>query len=129
MPYVKVDEWLRELGLLQYAQSFAANDIDFEVLAELSDADLKEIGVASLGHRKRLLSAAASIRTPSPAKSVEPSLSEVGERRQVTILFADLCGFTTLSQSLDPEEIRDLVARYTALLDGIVVSYGGTLDK
>jgi class 3 adenylate cyclase/tetratricopeptide (TPR) repeat protein len=129
MSDVKVDEWLRELGLSQYAQSFAANDIDFEVLADLSDADLKEIGVASLGHRKRLLSAATHIRSPSPAKPVEPALSEVGERRQVTILFADLCGFTTLSQSLDPEEICDLVARFTALADGIVLGYGGTVDK
>ena len=47
----------------------------------------------------------------------------------MTILFADLCGFTALSQSLDPEEIRDLVARFTALVDGIVLGYGGTVDK
>ena len=44
-------------------------------------------------------------------------------------MFADLCGFTALSQSLDPEEVRELVARYTALIDGVIVSYGGTIDK
>jgi class 3 adenylate cyclase len=48
---------------------------------------------------------------------------------QVTVLFADLCGFTTMTQSLDPEEVRELVGRYTALVDGIVVGYGGTVDK
>jgi class 3 adenylate cyclase/tetratricopeptide (TPR) repeat protein len=53
----------------------------------------------------------------------------LGERRQVTILFADLCGFTTISRTLDPEEVRELVGRYTALVDGIVVGYGGTVDK
>jgi class 3 adenylate cyclase len=52
-----------------------------------------------------------------------------GERRQVTVLFADLCGFTAMSQSLDPEEVHELVGRYTALVDGIVVGYGGTVDK
>ena len=55
--------------------------------------------------------------------------SLAGERRQVTILFADLCGFTTMSRTLDPEEVRELVGRYTALVDGIVVGYGGTVDK
>ena len=58
-----------------------------------------------------------------------PIAQPAGERRQVTILFADLCGFTAMSRSLDPEEIRELVGRYTALVDGIVVGYGGTVDK
>ena len=55
--------------------------------------------------------------------------SPAGERRQVTILFADLSGFTAISRTLDPEEVRELVGRYTALVDGIVVGYGGTVDK
>jgi len=123
-----VAEWLKDLGLGQYASAFAANDIDFAVLAHLTDADLRELGVNSLGHRKRLLAAIAAIHAaPSP---VAPAASvPEGERRQVTILFADLCGFTALSQSLDPEEVHDLVGRYTALVDGIVVDYGGAVDK
>jgi class 3 adenylate cyclase len=119
-----VEEWLKGLGLGQYASAFAENDIDFTVLGKLTDADLKELGMTSLGHRKRLLAAIAE-RGVAVAPSVghADSLS-AGERRQVTILFADLCGFTTMSRSLDPEEVRELVGRYTALVDGIVVGYG-----
>jgi class 3 adenylate cyclase len=121
-------QWLAELGLGQYAAAFTENDIDFDVLVQLTDADLKELGVSSLGNRKRLLAAIAA-RAPVSPVPVSPADISKGERRQVTILFADLCGFTALAQSLDPEEVRELVARYTALLDGIVVSYGATVDK
>lgn len=84
--------------------------------------------MSSLGNRKRLLAAIAA-RTPDSATATPRGETSKGERRQVAILFADLCGFTALSQSLDPEEVRELVARYTALVDGIVASYGGTVDK
>ena len=124
-----VEQWLRDLGLAQYAQAFAKNDIDFDVLARLTDSDLKELGVGSLGHRKRLLAAIDELRSASSPKTSRFPDRASGERRQVTILFADLCGFTTLSRSLDPEEIRELVARFTAQVDGIVVGYGGTVDK
>jgi hypothetical protein len=59
-----VEQWLRNLGLTQYAQAFAENDIDFDILAGLTDADLKELGVGSLGHRKRLLAAIDELRSP-----------------------------------------------------------------
>ncbi|MGF6775317.1 adenylate/guanylate cyclase domain-containing protein [Paraburkholderia sp. GAS334] len=132
-----IGQWLDALGLGQYASAFAGNDIDLSMLPQLTDADLKELGVLSLGHRKRMLAAiagngAATAAAPvaqsapsAPPASVAPS----GERRQVTILFADLCGFTALSQTLDPEELRELTGRYTALVDGIVLGYGGTIDK
>ena len=124
-----VEQWLQNLGLTQYAQAFAENDIDFDILAGVTDADLKELGVGSLGHRKRLLAAIDELRSASSPKTSRSPDRASGERRQVTILFADLCGFTTLSRSLDPEEIGELVARFTAQVDGIVVGYGGTVDK
>ena len=123
-----VREWLTGLGLAQYAAAFAVNDIDFAILGKLTDAELRELGIASLGHRKRLLGAIAELSVtaaPSPGAADEPA----GERRQVTVLFADLCGFTAMSRMLDPEEVRELVGRYTSLVDGIVVGYGGTVDK
>jgi class 3 adenylate cyclase len=52
-----------------------------------------------------------------------------GERRQVTVLFADLVGFTALSSSLDAEDLHDLMERFFACVDGIVEGYGGTVDK
>jgi class 3 adenylate cyclase/tetratricopeptide (TPR) repeat protein len=127
---MNIDQWLDALGLGQYARAFAENHVDLEVLPQLTDADLKELGVLSLGHRKRLLAAIAgtSGAAQSAAQSMAPA-APLGERRQVTILFADLCGFTALSQALDPEELRELTGRYTALVDGIVVGYGGMIDK
>ncbi len=126
---MEIGEWLQSLGLAQYARAFAENDIDFTILAGLTDADLKELGISSLGHRKRLLAAIAERDAPSRSRGLQAPDSPPGERRQVTVLFADLCGFTTLSRSLDPEEVRELVARFTAQVDGIVIGYGGTIDK
>ena len=126
---MEVAAWLKSLGLEQYAQAFADNDVDFGVLAQLTDADLKELGVGSLGHRKRLLTAIAARGTTAATIPKPTTGAPSGERRQVTILFADLCGFTALSQSLDPEELHDLVGRYTKLVDGIINDYGGTVDK
>ena len=124
-----VEEWLRGLGLAQYAAAFVENDIDFNLLGKITDADLKEIGVHSLGHRKRLLAEIAERSRTAPPSLRHAERPPAGERRQVTILFADLCGFTAISQALDPEDVRELVGRYTALVDGIVVGYGGTVDK
>ena len=62
-------QWLSELGLDQYAAAFAENDIDFDVLSQLTDADLKELGVGSLGNRKRLLAAIATRMTASAGPS------------------------------------------------------------
>jgi hypothetical protein len=91
--------WLKELGLGQYASTFADNDIDFAVLGQLTDVDLKELGISSLGHRKRLLAAIAEKGLAAPARPVHTSAVSEGERRQVTILFADLCGFTAITGS------------------------------
>jgi class 3 adenylate cyclase/tetratricopeptide (TPR) repeat protein len=124
-----VGAWLEALGLGQYARPFAENDVDFLVLTQLTDADLRELGVTSLGHRKRLLTAIATRGAAVSAIAAPAGNAPLGERRQVTILFVDLCGFSTLAQSLDPEVLRDVVSRYTELVDGIVVDYGGTVDK
>jgi class 3 adenylate cyclase len=126
---MNVAEWLEGLGLGQYKSAFAENDIDCNVLGELTDADLKELGVSSLGHRKRLLTAIARRGAAAKPPAMQTGSEPAGERRQVTVLFADLSGFTALSRSLDPEEVRELVGRFTTLVDGIVVGYGGTVDK
>ena len=121
-----IGQWLDALGLGQYARAFADNDVDPDMLAQLDDADLKELGVASLGHRKRILAAIVERGALSPASATAPA---PGERRQVTILFADLCGFTALSRTLDAEDLSERIARYTALVDDIVLGLGGTVDK
>ena len=123
--------WLDGLGLGQYAEAFAQNDIDAETLRELTGDDLKELGVTSLGHRKKLLGATAGLsyadnmaaETPAAAPTLE------GERRQVTVLFADLAGYTKLSSELGAEETHALLNHYFEAVDGIVEDYGGTIDK
>jgi hypothetical protein len=90
-------DWLEKLGLGQYAQRFAENDIDFSVLPHLTDADLEKIGV-SLGHRRKILAAIAELAgsvqsPPHPVKS-EPKPQDTAERQQVTVMFSDLVGST-----------------------------------
>ena len=127
-----VADWLAALGLAQYAGAFADNHIDRDLLPTLTDDDLKSLGVASLGHRKRLLAAAAASGPPAgaPAMPVRPPAGPTQpQRRQAVVVFADLCGFTELSRGIDPEELRRLVERFYARADAIIVEAGGTVDK
>src|SRR6202030_2646503 len=99
-------EWLKGLGLGQYAQRFTENDIDFALLTKLTDADLKELGVASLGHRKKLLEAIADRNPAAPSPTpAQPKVQDAAERRQVTVMFSDLVGSTALSARMDPEDL------------------------
>ena len=99
----QIADWLSKLDLGQYAQHFADNDIDFSILADLTDQDLKELGVSSLGHRRQLLRAIAEINgvEKSPAKPVMPAATaappqphDTAERRHLTVMFCDLVGST-----------------------------------
>jgi class 3 adenylate cyclase len=105
--------WLERHGLEGYAQVFADNHIDFRVLAKLSEADLKELGL-TMGHRKLFLEAVAQLSAPA-ADSAHQELSSSStqaERRQLTILFCDLMGSSQLARELDPETLRDVMQRY-----------------
>ena len=125
----EIGDWLDKLGLGQYRRAFAENDIDFAVLPHLTDTDLKELGLSSLGHRKRLLAAINQRSASGPSPAPETPLKPYGERRQVAILFADLSGFTALSRSLDAEQVHELVDGFASLVDGIIDGYGGSVDK
>src|SRR6476660_7887125 len=117
----QVSDWLEKLGLGQYAQRFAENDIGFVILPDLTDQDLEKIGVASLGHRRLLLRAIGDLKiadkgttaTDTPA-STPPASAKVdaAERRQVTVMFSDLVGSTALSARMDPEDLREVIAAY-----------------
>ncbi|MBN3754448.1 AAA family ATPase [Paraburkholderia sp. Tr-20389] len=125
-----IEPWLDGLGLERYTQSFADNDIDASMLPRLTDADLKELGVRSLGHRKRLLAAIAQLTCAGGAEvSVRAVGTPADERRQVAVLFADLCGFTDLSRKLDPEELLVVLDGYFEQVDAIVERHGGHIDK
>ena len=121
--------WLQRIGLGQLAETLAANDIDLDILPDLSDEDLKELGL-SLGHRRRLLRAIAELsskRSPPAFAAVEArgDAGREAERRQLTVLFCDLVGSTELSGRYDPEDLRELLRRYHDTMTAVVERYGG----
>src|SRR6202030_249569 len=102
----------QDLGLERYVPAFRDNDIDAEVLPKLTAEDLISIGVISVGHRRKLLDAIASLGMAVPAAVVTaPALGAPAqvdaERRQLTVMFCDLVGSTALSARLDPEGLRE----------------------
>jgi class 3 adenylate cyclase len=131
----QVADWLEKLGLGQYAQRFAENDISFAVLSDLTDQDLKEIGV-SLGHRRQLLRAITELTgrekdAPKAAVGTAPSAApqDAAERRQVTVMFSDLVGSTALSARMDPEDLREVISDYQKCVAETVQRFGGFVAK
>jgi class 3 adenylate cyclase/predicted ATPase len=128
--------WLESIGLGAHAELFARERIDFDVLPQLSEQDLKELGLP-LGDRKRLLKAVAELGGPSPdlaprrepERTVTAHPSIEAERRQLTILFADLVGSTALSADLDPEEMREVLRAYQNAVAGEVARFEGHVAK
>ena len=142
----QVSDWLEKLGMAEYAQRFADNDIDFSILPELTDQDLEKIGVVSLGHRRRILKAIAALNGPAAAAAhasapsatkpaavapPEPRITsaEAGERRYLTVMFCDLVGSTSIAAQLDAEEWRDLVSAYVDAASAAVTAMGGHVAK
>ena len=131
-----VVEWLQKLGLGQYAQCFAENDIAFAILPHLTDQDLRELGVKSLGHRRQLLLAIAEISSVPKGTAEPPSASaaaivphDTAERRQVTVMFSDLVGSTALSARMDPEDLREVISAYQKCVAETVGRFGGFVAK
>ena len=129
--------WLRSLGLGQYEAAFGENEIDETVLPGLTAEDLKELGVAALGHRRKLLDAIAVLRgqadggpttAPGPA-AVDASPRDTAERRQVTVMFSDLVGSTALSARMDPEDLREVISAYQKCVTQTVQRFGGFVAK
>lgn len=121
--------WLDSIGLEKYAGAFVENEIDLDALPLLSEADLQSLGLP-LGPRRKLQRALGILESGPVADDREPKETEPGgERRQVTVLFADLCNFTSLSTVLDSEEMHALLNRFFAIVDGVVTAYGGKIDK
>ena len=128
----EVAEWLDTIGLGQYARHFVENDITFSILSDLTDQDLKELGVASLGHRRELLRAIAELHgvEKGPPKAAPPvAQQDTAERRQVTVMFSDLVGSTALSARMDPEDLREVISAYQKCVAETVQRFGGFVAK
>ena len=133
-----VGVWLRSLGLGEYEEKFRDNKIAADVLADLTEGDLAQLGLP-LGDRKRLLKAIAGLaEPPSAAKGLESvqarpprpaALSTSAERRPITVLFCDLVGSTALASRLDAEDWRSIVNAYLDEASGAVTGLGGHVLK
>jgi hypothetical protein len=124
--------WLRSLGLEQYEPAFRENAIDDSVLPRLTAEDLKDLGIAIVGHRRKLLDAIAVLRTDANAEAATDTLStidrspkDIAERRHVTVMFSDLVGSTALSARMDPEDLRELISAYHKCVAEIVRRFDG----
>src|SRR4029077_9369715 len=134
----QIADWLKQLGMSGYAQRFAENDIDFTILGDLTDQDLEKIGVASLGHRRKLLRAITDLKDvekSGPEAPVAAALPptprpvDTAERRQVTVMFSDLVGSTALSARMDPEDLREVISAYQKCVAETVQRHGGFVAK
>ena len=138
--------WLRSLGLGKYEAAFRENEIDETVLPNLTEEDLKELGVTVVGHRRKLLDAIAALRNDASVQSSDtsrqhprepsaatptaaPVAEAVGERRHITVMFCDLVGSTSISAGLDAEDWRDLVGAYLDAASAAVTEMGGHVAK
>jgi class 3 adenylate cyclase len=129
----QIADWLKQLGIPEYADCFAENKIDVSVLRHLTDQDLKDIGVP-LGHRRKMLAAIGELAgpahaKPAPAAGEEPKPQDAAERRQVTVMFSDLVGSTALSARMDPEDLREVISAYQKCVAETVQRFGGFVAK
>ena len=126
-----VADWLASIGLSEYAQRFADNAIDLSVICDLTEQDLKELGVL-LGHRRKILRAIAELDgvAPAPTKTAtKPELRDEAERRQLTVMICDLVGSTALSARLDPEDLRRVIGAYHTCIAEVIGRYQGIIAR
>ena len=129
---IDVADWLRGLGLEQYAKAFRDSDIDESVLGHLTADDLIGVGVASIGHRRKLLAAIAALNSEATASSPAPAGkagAKAAERRQLTVMFCDIVGSTALAGSLDPEDFGRILGAFQMVCTESVQRFGGSVAK
>jgi class 3 adenylate cyclase/tetratricopeptide (TPR) repeat protein len=132
-----VADWLRALGLERYEAAFRENDIGVEVLSGLTAEDLKDLGITSVGHRRQLLEAIVALRTNtartrSPMSSlsdIDRSSESAAERRQLSVMFCDMAGFTALSARLDPEDLSAVIRSYQSCVATEIGRFGGFIAR
>src|SRR4029077_12238230 len=108
-----IAEWLASIGLGEYAQRFGENAIDLSIVRDLTEQDLKDLGVL-LGHRRKMLRAIAELKgyVLRTSPGTQPAPRDRAERRQLTVMFCDLAGSSALSVRLDLEDLRAIIGAY-----------------
>jgi class 3 adenylate cyclase len=127
----QIADWLKKLGMSEYAERFAEEDIDLELLPELTDQDFDRLGV-SVGHRRKMLRAIrgfAGIPSAAPPPAAVTAPQDRAERRQLTVMFCDLVGSTALSTRLDPEDLRGIIGAFHRCCTELVERDGGFVAR
>jgi predicted ATPase/class 3 adenylate cyclase len=126
-----IAEWLASIGLGEYAQRFGENAIDLSVVRDLTEQDLKDLGVL-LGHRRKMLRAIAELKGdvfPIHQAGAKPAPRDGAERRQLTVMFCDLAGSSALSARLDPEDLRAVIGAYHACIAEVIARNEGVIAR
>jgi len=132
--------WLDQLGLTQYSEAFIAEDVTLDLVPDLTPQDLIDLGVASVGHRRRILTSAKAIVdvTKDHGPAVKEQATNVSqpknpqngaEQRMITAMFCDLVGSTHLSSVMDPEEYRDVIAEFREIITLSLIPYSGQVAR
>ena len=127
-------EWLERVGLGHCARTLVDNGIDFDVAQGLTESDLRGLGL-NLGDSRRLLQAVTRLdqQTISPSGHAvavidvapKPTHTPPDERRQLTVMFCDIVGYTDLAHRLDPEELKGIIRDYRKACTEVVARYDG----
>ncbi len=148
-----IKQWLENLELSKYEEVFRTNAIDMDVLNELDESDLEKLGVAALGHRKKMLRAIASLSNSQGSEVTSNDVAAIprqhevaipkhiaeritaeadgrlGERKFVTVFFADIYQSTALTEDLDPEDAQHLLDSAIDQMAAAVHRYDGIVNK
>ena len=133
-----IGAWLRGIGLGQYEAAFRNNEIDEEILPNLTAEDLRDLGVTVVGHRRKFLTAIEELSgshnvsatlAKLPVAAMHQHVEDAAERRQLTVMFCDLVGSTALSARLDPEDMREVIRAYQDACSGAIARYDGFVAK
>jgi class 3 adenylate cyclase len=132
-----LNTWLAALDLSQYASAFAENHVDFQVLRSLTADDLREMGMVSVGHRRKALDGIARLNAPAvpaPAEGADKPPEPVRappfmQRRQISVLFCDLVGSTQLSARVDPEDLHHYLHAFRTVVAQAIAEHQGWISQ
>jgi predicted ATPase/class 3 adenylate cyclase len=126
-----IAEWLASIGLGEYAERFRENAIDLSVVRDLTEQDLKDLGVL-LGHRRKMLRAIVELQGEvprTPQVGAKPASADHAGRRQLTVMFCDLVGSSALSARLDLEDLRAVMGTYHRCIAEVVARNEGVIAR